>query len=84
MTYRAEPYSGDVLLLRASKLLDHLQFTKELPMGGWPGVVTGRLTVETIPGDHASILKDPDAGAVAQRLRECVQQAMRSSAAVFD
>jgi amino acid adenylation domain-containing protein len=69
LTYRAEPYSGDVLLLRASKLLDHLQFTKELPMGGWPGVVTGRLTLETIPGDHASILKDPDAGAVAQRLR---------------
>ena len=69
LTYRAESYSGDVLLLRASKRLPHLEFTKELPLGGWPRVVTGRLLVEDVEGDHVSILSDPYAQGVAERIR---------------
>ena len=70
MNYRPQPYWGEVLLLRCQEQMDHEQFTRNLPLGGWAAIIKGRLSVEKVQGDHFSILKDPHAGGVAEQVRK--------------
>jgi amino acid adenylation domain-containing protein len=69
LDYRAESYTGDVLLLRADDRLEWMQFTNELPLGGWPGVVKGHLQVENVSGHHHALLDEPHAADVARQVR---------------
>jgi amino acid adenylation domain-containing protein len=59
------PYPGDVLLVLAANRPDH-----DRVVAGWAAVVTGTLTVHTVPGDHYSIMRQAAAAEIAGIAKE--------------
>ena len=56
-----------VLLFRAEQQARRF---RDLPSLGWERIISGRLEVCAVPGDHISILRGPNVERVAQLLRE--------------
>ena len=63
--YQPRPYSGDVVLFRASKQLSGLVADTSL---GWKDVVTGALEVCEVPGHQQNILIEPNVKHVAAEM----------------
>ncbi|MGH7803565.1 MAG: thioesterase domain-containing protein, partial [Candidatus Binatia bacterium] len=57
--YRPQPYSGDVILFRASRLRSGYVPEQSL---GWDRLVTGRLDVHIVPGFYGTIVLEPRVG----------------------
>jgi thioesterase domain-containing protein/acyl carrier protein len=64
--YRPGPYAGKVLLLRAQGRRDHIDGDPSL---GWSEWVTGPLEVAEVPGNHISLLQEPNVRRLAEVLR---------------
>jgi thioesterase domain-containing protein len=76
------PYQGRVTLLHARQsswtLYGQTLFGKTAgPARGWENLVSEALEVHEMPGNHDSMLKDPDVGVLAQQLRVCVREALK-------
>lgn len=61
--YTAKPYNGDIVLLRAKGTEGERDM-------GWGKLVSGKVTVVEVPGDHYSIVKEPDVRLLAEKLGE--------------
>jgi thioesterase domain-containing protein/acyl carrier protein len=67
MRYEARPYSGDVLLFRASKQLKG-QVADE--MLGWNGILRGNVEVREVQGHQQQLLVEPAVSQIAMALAE--------------
>ncbi|HEY9693964.1 MAG TPA: amino acid adenylation domain-containing protein [Oculatellaceae cyanobacterium] len=70
--YVVRPYPGKVLLFRAmdKTKLELLDSDSKL---GWGEVIVGGLEVHNVPGDHISILKEPNVQVMAAKLRDYLE-----------
>jgi amino acid adenylation domain-containing protein len=68
--YVPQAYSGNVTLFLASDLTADYDLHD-----GWRELVTGDIEVHEIPGNHINIIKEPHVGALAEKLRGCLDQA---------
>ena len=63
--YIPHPYSGDVILFRASKQLSGLMTDSSL---GWKGLLAGNLEIHDLPGHQETLLSEPNVSLLAQEL----------------
>jgi amino acid adenylation domain-containing protein len=68
--YRLQPYSGKVVLLRAG---DSWRVAED-PYGKWAQLI-GELETFEIGGAHMDILREPQVGLLAERLKACIDAA---------
>ncbi|NER95166.1 MAG: hypothetical protein F6J86_15240, partial [Symploca sp. SIO1B1] len=67
--YEARPYNGAIKLFNASQPL--MELTKDATLG-WKDLVTGPIEVHQIPGDHYSIIREPDVQYLSKKLAVCL------------
>jgi thioesterase domain-containing protein len=48
------------------------------PTWGWQQLVTTPITIETVPGDHLTMMTNPHVKVLAERLRHCLDNALVS------
>jgi thioesterase domain-containing protein len=48
------------------------------PQYGWSKVTEAGLEIHDIPGNHGSMLKEPQVRSLAEKLRACLEQAQAS------
>ena len=86
LRYRPGTFDGSVTLFNAAEEVDELQFgydprdpawvseskKRKDQLKGWDKLVTGDVEVRLVPGNHFSILRDPNVQVLAEQLRECV------------
>jgi amino acid adenylation domain-containing protein len=72
--FRAHPYSGSVTLFRAE--YQGLEGLSD-PVEEWKSLATGGVHVITVPGDHVTMLNEPNVGVLAKRLDECLANVKR-------
>jgi len=70
--YVPQTYSGNVMLFLASDLTADYDLHD-----GWRELVAGEIEAHEIPGDHINIIKEPHVGALAEKLRSCLDQAQQ-------
>jgi amino acid adenylation domain-containing protein len=70
--HRPRPYPGDVVVVYGVGTREEYRLQADL---GWSRVVSGRVTVHEVQGDHGTILRPPHVTAVAERVRECLDRA---------
>ena len=78
MAYEPQPYEGRVILMRAcyDNLFRPLRYDL-----GWGKVATGGLKIFRVRGNHWTILLDPHVQELADQLRQCLEEADRSTPA---
>jgi thioesterase domain-containing protein len=70
--YHPPPYNGYVLLMRAQVRPGRMRTDLA---DGWDKVVTGRLEVHEVPGDHRSMFQEPNISVVAPLLARALAAA---------
>jgi amino acid adenylation domain-containing protein/FkbM family methyltransferase len=73
--YEPAAYDGDVTLLRAE---DGIEEGTD-PDLGWGRLARGAVEVITVPGDHVTLLAEPNVEALAERLRTCLEKAQENT-----
>jgi thioesterase domain-containing protein len=68
-SYTPQTYPGRVTLLRAAERADSFD-----PILGWDSLAAGGVKVYTVPGDHYTLLKEPNVQVLAERLRTCLDE----------
>lgn len=71
--YRPAGYAGTLTVLRATEVDPELLDVG--PELGWSGYVAGGVQSFEVPGDHHSLLHEPNIGALAATLGECLRAA---------
>lgn len=73
--YQPTPYDGKITLFKSA---DQVLGVSDLadPLLGWGEVVTGGIEVIDCPGNHLSMLADPHAKTLAEKLRESIDKAV--------
>ncbi|PDP87384.1 non-ribosomal peptide synthetase [Glycomyces fuscus] len=66
--HRPEPYAGDAVFLRESADTRFLPWFRHDMTRFWQELCLGELTVEDVPGDHFSCLREPHVETTARRL----------------
>jgi thioesterase domain-containing protein len=66
-TYSPAPYPGRVWLFKASRRQGH---GDRDPMDGWGAFISGELEIRTLPGEHLSLISNPNAIELARQMRE--------------
>lgn len=74
--YKLQPYSGNVVLFRASENVRG----EDDPHAAWQELIPGGLKVEEIPGDHGGILVSPQVKMLADRLQAWVDNSISNHA----
>lgn len=69
LAYRPKPYSGPVTILKAER-------TPGPDDMGWSNLVTGPLEVRVVPGDHYSMIKEPDVNHLVKELSKSIERAV--------
>ena len=69
--YRAQVYPGKVTLFRA---VEHGDSGWRKPNLGWTGMAADGLDIRDIPGNHMTILYEPNVSVLARRLAECLDE----------
>lgn len=62
--YRPKPYPGTIVLLQADR-----RAGRRTAYGGWRRLAAGGLDLRSVPGDHFSLVKEPDVKTVAAEIR---------------
>lgn len=70
--YVPHPYSGPITLFRASNSFDG--FDEDL---GWKALAAGSLTVQMVPGNHNTVVLEPNAQVLAEQFRHHLRIAER-------
>ncbi len=70
--YEPQVYSGDATLFLASDLTSDYDLHD-----GWKELVRGNIEAHEIPGDHINMIKEPHVGALAEKLRECIERTQK-------
>ncbi|HEY4051798.1 MAG TPA: amino acid adenylation domain-containing protein, partial [Acidobacteriaceae bacterium] len=69
--YSWQPYTGEILLIRASEELQIPGMDQSL---GWDKIATQPVTVEFVPGDHVSMFKEPHLESFTRQLQAALRQ----------
>jgi len=69
--YKAKKLKGDLTLFRAKATTGNAKM-------GWEDLVQGEVTVHEVPGDHYSMIKEPDVRVLAEKLAEQLDHAYRA------
>lgn len=70
--YRPEPYPGTIVFFEAATQ----PLAREVgACFGWAGLAGGGLNVRTVPGDHGTLLGEPNVDALARELDACLRAA---------
>ncbi len=72
--YEPIPYSGPIVVLRASEQIRRATEDSTL---GWGHHVRGKITDHIIPGDHETIFFEPNVQVMAQTLQACIDLARK-------
>jgi aspartate racemase len=75
--YVPQTYSGSVTLFLASDLTADYDLRD-----GWRELVAGEIEAHEIPGNHINIIKEPHVGALAEKLRTCLDQTQKDHSMV--
>src|SRR4029077_20079307 len=75
--YVPQTYAGDVTLFLASDLTADYDLRD-----GWRELVTGEIKAHEIPGNHINIIKEPHVGALAKKLRGCLDKVQKGHSMV--
>ena len=67
--YTPQPYPGKVVLFETTQKSKHITWD---PMSRWKDIITGKMEVRKIAGDHSSFIKNPYACELARQLREYI------------
>jgi thioesterase domain-containing protein/acyl carrier protein len=78
LRYIPEPYDGHAVLFRARET--PRTFARD-PAKGWYGLI-GALSIRDVPGDHATMLREPGVRVLAGELRNCLDSARQSATRV--
>lgn len=76
--YKLQPYSGNVVLFRASENVRG----EDDPHAAWQELIPGGLNVEDIPGDHGGILVPPQVKILADRLQAWMDNSVSPQASI--
>jgi thioesterase domain-containing protein len=74
--YQPRYYPGDVVVFRT---ISQRLFSPHYPDLGW-GSVARHVTVQPVPGNHATFIQEPHVPVLAERLNECLQSAHSAQA----
>ena len=74
--YRPRPYDGPITLFRS---LGQPIFGRHDPDLGWRHATTGDVTIRRIPGNHLSILLEPEVGRLAKEVLAALEKAQAQS-----
>ncbi len=80
-TYIPQIYSGNVVLFRAKEGVKEAEAGQsEIPRKytlsrGWDTLTTGEIKIHVVPGNHSTILDDPQVQTLASLLRDCIDKA---------
>lgn len=77
LTYRPEPYSGDIAFLGAQEEY-HPEDTRAL----WKHLTTGAFEVHLVPGGHRTITEEPNLSVLARKLEQCILAVERGDGAI--
>ena len=69
--YDPKKFDGDLVLFRAKATTGDAQM-------GWGKFINGEVIVHEVPGDHYSLIKEPDVRVLAERLAEQLDQAYKA------
>jgi acyl transferase domain-containing protein/thioesterase domain-containing protein len=83
-TYRPQPIAQDTLLIAAAErspaLIEAVALqggdVETLPLQGWQPFITQGLRCVTVPGDHYSLLAEPNLPEVAKQVRGALERAL--------
>jgi amino acid adenylation domain-containing protein len=75
--YVPQTYAGGVTLFLASDLTADYDLRD-----GWRELVAGEIEAHEIPGNHINIIKEPHVGALAEKLRSCLDRAQQDHSIV--
>ncbi|HEU4328800.1 MAG TPA: amino acid adenylation domain-containing protein, partial [Roseiflexaceae bacterium] len=77
-SYPRRPYAGRATLFRAGdRPLDQAG-----PTLGWEGLVAGGVALHVLPGDHYSIVRQPNVAALAEQITACLDEVDAARGAV--
>ncbi|WP_375502637.1 amino acid adenylation domain-containing protein [uncultured Nostoc sp.] len=78
--YTMQLYPGPVLLLRTtnSQRIEALGFDFD-PQLGWGQLVAGKLEIRYVPGSHHFLLNEPHVQVLAEKLKDCLNQAQTNN-----
>jgi amino acid adenylation domain-containing protein len=89
LRYEAGNYEGRITLIAAEQNFEQTipgpwsQWSENEaspdPLMGWGRLATGGIDRHTVPGNHFTMMKEPFVEALAERLRACVDEALRTS-----
>jgi thioesterase domain-containing protein/acyl carrier protein len=74
--YVPKPYDGRLDLFRA---INQKEIWEPDSVLGWTELALGGIQVHDIPGDHISIIEEPNVGILAERLRQCLSKARQEA-----
>ncbi|MBS3026577.1 MAG: amino acid adenylation domain-containing protein [Dolichospermum sp. DET50] len=80
--YTPKSYSGRVVLFKAINIVDvstSIIYSVEPPEVVWRKFVNGELVVHEVPGNHTTILEDPNVQIIAETLTQYIDEAKVSS-----
>jgi hypothetical protein len=75
--HETQPYPGRGVLFRAREAKAGFYDAADR---GWSGMFAGGLEIQHVPGDHLTMLDEPHARAVSERLTECLHKAQLEAA----
>jgi thioesterase domain-containing protein len=70
--YSLRPWRGRVVLMRAEKV--HIAFQSLGDAYGWDRVVEGGFELLTVPGEHDTLVLEPNASVVVRKLRDVLDR----------
>jgi len=73
--YSPRPYPGPIALFRAGGDPGAAAESAKDPTLGWSALSPMPVEVHTVPGDHVTLLAEPNVAVLAERLRECLDRA---------
>ena len=71
MDYKPKAYPGRITLFRVA---EHPLAEDADPQLGWGSLVTGGIEIFEMPGDHTSLLEEPNVEILAKQLESCLQK----------
>ena len=72
--YKLRAYFGRIVFFAASELLDPSGILKDTRLD-WSNVAKGELETYLVPGDHSTLLKEPNLRILAEKLKACLDEA---------
>jgi amino acid adenylation domain-containing protein len=76
--YAPQVYPGEVILFKAANPVDaHTSYVEH--DGGWGKLAAGGMEIYDVPGDHLSILQEPNVKVLAEQLKICLAKAQAAT-----